>query len=127
MRGGRGGGCCCCLKKQKKVARCSHRKTLGLEEAQGSRASHKRPHMSVTPSFKGPQIVSVQTRDNEMAHLYAHTPRGLKLFLLPPPHASIAFAHFLFPRTTFCFGLLALGKRWISFCHRRTSEGRLGH
>lgn len=139
MRGGRGRLLLLLFEKgrKKKVARCSHRKTLRLEEAQGSCASHKRPICQSLPALsqKSPlQIVSVEPKDNETADLSAHTPRGLQLFFSPPMSlSSFCCAHFFHPHhkpyfflVLFCFLLWALGQRWISFCHRRTSEGRHG-
>lgn len=121
--------------KSRKVAWCSHRKTLGLEEARGSCASHKLSIChSLTALSKGVLSRLYQWRLRQWngrslhwnSRLCSHTPRA-QTFHLPLFLSCFCYAPFFFPpQTTFsCFLFWALGQRWI-FCHRRTSEGKQG-
>lgn len=98
-----------------------------------------RRHRGVVPHTSAPICHSLPALSQRVLRLYQCRLETMKwhIYMLTHPEGSNfspsppclyrAFAHFLFPQTTFCFVLLSLGKRWISFCHRRTSEGRPGH
>lgn len=120
MREGEGG--CCRLKKQKSCSVLSHRKTLGLEEAQGSCASHQLPicHSLTALSNRAlsrlyqwrlrqwngrslqPACLSTGTPGS------VHTPQGPTLFLSPPFLSCFCYVLFSTTNHIFFFVLLSL-------------------
>lgn len=137
---GEGEGGCCCLKKQKSCSVLSHRKTLGLEEARGSCASHQLPIChSLTALSNRALSRSYQWRLRQwnarslprpacpLEHqaLLTH-PEGPR-FSSPPLSLLFLLCSFFSPQTTFfCSLLRVLGRCWISLCHRGTWEGKQG-
>lgn len=124
------GGCCCRFEKAEKLlGALSHRKTLGLEEAQGSWASHQLPIChSLTALSNRALSRSYQWRLKTMnrqislplpvhwnTRLCSHTPRALTFPL--PQFLSCFFMPFFFNHKPL-FSFWVLSRCWFLLCQR---------
>lgn len=115
------GGCCCRLKKQKSCLVLFHRKTLGLEETQGSRASHQLPichsltalsNTALSRLYQWSKTMKWQTSPPACLSTgtpgSAHTPQGPTLFFSPVSLLFLLCSFFFHHMPDFFFSPFAL-------------------